>query len=210
MSQNETPLVEFKESITFLPLSIKREHSQFIEESLKEITKAESIEELFLYLNPYWTFFDYALLEHLIIRHGSRKLQEEVIKYAADLKVFRRKTTVEQYIKVCPDGFRSKEPPPNFSKITCKLSRKASEYTLEELEQFRLQFCNEISLPKFAVLLASCEEGSITIVWYIPSSEVDCFRDATIQWKLISSDLLQFEVDGLFKFKFASECSGKT
>ena len=210
MEEKETPVLvkKFRQSITLLPQAIQKEHLKYIQDSLKEIKQAQDIEDRFMHLNLYWNFFDCNLLQHLITRHGSKELKEEMEKYAENMKVFQKNTTVEQLLKACPTGFRRDNPPPNFSLVICKLNRKASEYSLEELEQFRCQFCYEFSLPTFALMLASFKEGSITILWHIPSSEVHRFHNTTIHWNVISTELIQFQIDGLF-LEFATKLNGE-
>lgn len=171
LEEKQTSLKRFRHSITLLPVAIKRDHKRFLEESLSDITKVESLDELFMHLNLYWNFLDYSLLEHIINRFGSATLKQQMKTYASDLFHFRKRTTVRQFVSNCPGSCcrRVEPPPPYFSKIMCKLDRKASEYTLEELEQTRKKFCREFSLSEFVVTLGDIEDGSVTVWWIVPS-----------------------------------------
>ena len=171
LEDKQTSLKRFRHSITLLPVAIRHDHKKFLEESLSDITKVESLDKLFMHLNLYWSFLDYSLLEHIINRFGNTTLKRQMKTYASDLSQFRKNTTVRQYVSNCPGScHRRVEPlPPHFSKIMCTLDRKASECTLDELEQTRKKFCREFSLSEFVVTLGNLEDGSVTIWWIVPS-----------------------------------------
>ena len=174
MIQNRTPVIKVRDSITLLPIIIRSEHYQFVKDCSADIRKAEDIEDLFQHLNLYWTYLEYSLLEHIIVAHSSslsKGLKVDMKRYKVDIEAFKRCTTVEQLLKVGL-GIIRREPPPGFARIVSKWKRKASEYTLEELEGIRQSICFAFNLPTFILMLESMDEGSLCIKWHIPSSEV--------------------------------------
>ncbi len=70
---------KLQNNLSYLPISIKPDHFEFVQESLKTISKAESIQEIFMYLNLYWSFIDCNLLQHLISKFGSEGLQTHLV-----------------------------------------------------------------------------------------------------------------------------------
>lgn len=184
-----------------LPQEIRKDHYKYLKESLSDMAKAGHSEEIFLNFNLYWSFIDYTLLKYIIDRFGSRQLKDEMFDYEADLSVFREHTTLDQMIK-CWKDCEPQNPPPEFSKLTTKLDRKASEYTLQELECLRQKFCREFSLSKCFMMLRYFIEGSVIIVWMIPSvlapgltETIQCNIHSTTFFQ--SSDILELTLDGI-------------
>ncbi len=153
-----------------LPATIRPDHFEFVQESLNTISKAEKFHEIFLYLNLYWSFIDCNLLEYLISKFGSEGLQAQMASYVADLVIFRNSTTVAQFAKHWSNVGSKKDPPPHFSELRAKLPDDPSSYTLEYVENLRIDFCREFFLSRSALVLAGVNPGSVVVVWYVPSS----------------------------------------
>ena len=201
LSRNAMPMAKFRHSITHLPSTIRREHYQFIMEQIKNIRKAEDIEEVFMYFNLYWTYLEYSLLKYIIHYHStvlSTELKEEMRWYENDIEIFKKCTTMEQLLKVgIGIGCIKREPPPHFSRVVMKLKGNPSDYTLEDIDGVRRKMCLEFNLPTFILMLESIDEGSIWITWRVPSSEAHCFRSISqSDMGLISTDLVYLECTG--------------
>lgn len=200
IEEKHTSLKRFRHFLTLLPESIRSEHHQFLNDRLSDIMNAESIELVFGYLNLYWNFFDYNLLEHIIKKFGSIRLKKEMRKYVKCLSDFRKATTLQQLIERW-QGLRA-EPPPDFSEITMQLTKKASECTLEELEQLRQRTCKECRFKPFVLMLAKAEEGSLVIVWHLPSVLVPEFQLALCGMRCFFEEhkITRLAVDGVCIF----------
>ena len=170
--EEHTPIKKLTHTLQLLPLSIRDDHLQFVESSLPNIEKAGSVDEIFRYLNLYWNFIDYHLLEHLIKRCGNKSLKAKMGKYVRDLAEFRGKTTIAQVCGLAKVWSIRADLPQHFSRLSTKFNKKASEYTLEELEQFRRAFCREFSLKDTVAMLAGATDGSVIVFWHVPSSVV--------------------------------------
>lgn len=169
LEQKQLDIKRFRHSLVLLPAKIKKEHALFLKENLPTISKAESIDEIFMQLNLYWNFIDYSLLEHIVSRFCSEELKKDMAHYVSDLDAFRKSTTISQMIRSWPGRM---EPPPHFSRVICKLNCDAAVYTLHELDQLRVRFCHEFSLSDSIMMLHSFIEGSVVVVWVIPSGSV--------------------------------------
>ncbi len=163
---------KFRHHLTYLPADIRAEHYQFLKSNLDELVRADNTEQIFMYLNLYWSFLDYSLLEHIINKFGSVQLNDDMTKYATELAVFIATTTVAQFVERWPTVCGRKTIPPHFSELTVRITLSASECTLERLEKVRKDFCREFSLSTFALVLAEVQPGSVFVVWYVPSSIV--------------------------------------
>ena len=201
ITEKYTPIRKFRHTIVLLPLSIRADHHQFLEKNLRNIEKAESIDEIFMYLNLYWTFIDYHLLEHIIRKHGSDCLKANMEEYVQDLARFKSTTTIRQ-IRGHARGWCSRpDLPQHFALLSTKFNKDPSEYTLEELEHFRVSFCREFSLSESTAMFAGAKEGSLVILWHMPSSLVPDLTAAILSHLQSNSffeqqSLLLLEIDG--------------
>ena len=168
LEEKRTEIKRFRHTLTHLPLAIRHDHYQYIEQHLSKIEEADSIECLFHHLNLYWSFLDYTLLEHIIRRHGSKDLKTKMRKYVTDITVFRKTTTLSQLSSYWCERVSL---PPHFSQLTIKLDKDPTKCTVDELLiRFKTSLCDDLSLPHFTLVLVYTGEGCITTVWHIPSS----------------------------------------
>ena len=201
ITKKHTSVKKFQHTVTLLPLSIRADHCQFLKENLSKIEKADSIDEIFTYLNLYWTFIDYTLLEHIIREHGSNHLKAKMKDYVQDLAQFKRTTTISQICGVARRWYSRPDLPEHFALLSAKFKKDPSEYTLEELEQFRVSFCREFSLSESTTMFSGAIEGSLIIHWHIPSSLVPGLTAAILSHPhsnrfFEQQSLLLLEIDG--------------
>ena len=156
--EKHTPVSKFRRTLFLLPLSIRADHHRFLSENALNLEKAESINEFFWYLNLYWNFIDYNLLEHIIRRHGSDYLKAKMEEYIQDLAQFKRTTTISQICGLARRWCIRRDLPQHFALLSTKLNKGPSEYTLAELEDFRVLFCREFSLSELAAMFAGATE----------------------------------------------------
>ena len=207
MKKTSMTMLKFRHSLTLLPSTILTEHYQFIEESIENINNAGDIDTLFTHLNHYWSYLEYSLLSHLIKCHSniiSTELREEMRMYEEDILVYKQRTTVEQLLQAGIGCIR-KEPPPNFTRVITKLKGKPSDYTLEDIDNFRRKICIAFNLPTFILMLESVTDGSLCIKWHTPSSEAHYF-ESTFSSDMKLAELLCLEID---RSTISSECIGK-
>ena len=117
-------------SLTLLPVKLRKEYEAAIQELLPSISNQESIKKLFFHLNPLFSFIDYVLLKYIIKIYGSTTLIQDVTTYSSDMCIFMKETTIKQLINHLPGQTKI---PPNFSVIEARIGQNASECTLEQL-----------------------------------------------------------------------------
>ena len=157
-------------TLTMLPIPLKEVYECEIQEKLPNLEGKKRIKELFYRLNPLFTFVDYELLQHLISRYGSAKLNKCMTSYANSIVLFKSKTTVDDIIasKYWPVG----EEDENFKRLRTKFDCNTKTYTLEKLDNFRKRYCNQMKLSKVisVTILKSLEQASsFYAVWLIPT-----------------------------------------
>ena len=158
-------------SLTLLPLKLRKEYKKAIQELLPSLQSKEGIDKLFVHLNPLFSFLDYGLLEYIIKEYGSDTLVHDMITYSVDMYTFMKETTIKQLIDHFPG---QTETPPKFSLIEAKIGEDASKCTLEQLNRLRKRYCSEVQLSEIVFhLVAVVESNSFIIRWIVPSALVD-------------------------------------
>ena len=200
LEEKQTQVKRFRHTLTNLPLEIKHDHCQYIQEHLREIENIDNIECLFHHLNLYWSFLDYSLLEHIIKRHGSKELKTKMRIYVKDITEFRKKTTLSQL-----SGYWSERVslPPHFSQLTIKLDKDPTKCTVDELLlRFKTSLCKDLSLPQYSLVLVRTGEGCLTTVWHIPASLEAHFRITNFQPSFIGRHgILQLKLNQISLFE---------
>lgn len=125
--------VELLRALTVLPVSIKNEYEDMIQNKLPALEEKRTT-AVFLYLGPLFVFIDYGLLDHLISKCGTLKLQEDMKLYVHEIQIFMQETKVADLMDFWPG---KEQPHLNYSLLRAKFSGDPKTYTLERLNNFR-------------------------------------------------------------------------
>ena len=159
---------ELLRAVNMLPVSVRSEYQSLIQQKLHELLGSGTIFELLLYLSPLFTFIDYGLFNHLVLKFGSLKLRNDMQTYLSKIQIFMRETKVADLIDYWPGGEESQVQ--NYSKLKAKFIDDPKTYTLEELNKFRRQFCSQVMLSDFIFVLITLEAGeSFFATWLVPT-----------------------------------------
>ena len=172
--------------VTLLPEDIKRNHSTFIAENIKKLNEVADVKELFLLLNAYWDYFNYTLLEVLVNEHGSAELQLKMKAYISDLQQFWRETAVDDFLTSCGNRCWLQRVPKEFAEIKYVIDKPVTELTLYDVEQYRLQFSQNLQLREFVLILRKLERSSLEITWLLDVGLVPQLK------RVVWSDLRKF------------------
>lgn len=150
-------------------------------ETLKRVSGMD-FEDIFSLWNTelVWSFLDFTLLEHIVMRFGSDNLKDQMRQYSYKLQDFRKRTTVYRLIEAWP----SLEPPQDYEgceKAILTLNENARECTLEKLEVLRKRASAKLkryNLSEAALVLFEVKPGSITLVWLLHNNTVQGFKEA--------------------------------
>ena len=151
--------------VTYLPVSVRREHQTFIEEKLTNIPPPETFAKIWSILNLYWDFLNYGLLEHVINKCGSEDLKQEMQDYVHKLSTFKQTTRFCDFIESWP--CRDDGPPPEdrLKKVVVKMNHEWSQCTLRDVESFKRALVHKFFLPEFDILLQKAERGCVCVTW---------------------------------------------
>ena len=159
------------QSLTKLPLVIRRSYESTIQEMLPNLETKKTINALFLRLNRLFTFIDFELLEHLIKKFGSALLRKDMKVYVHRIRRFKKETKVGDLIDYWP-GQRIPDYETTYQELRIKFEGDPKVYSLEKLDTFRRRYCNALRLSDFiSVFILEFVEAasSFYAVWIIPT-----------------------------------------
>ena len=126
----------------------------------KEIQTASSIPDIFLVMKPYWSFFNYQPLEHIIKNKGTPEDEANLQRYLDDLKEFCQRRIFEVPPHMCGNE-SNKEKWANFKlKFDDKIKK------LNDLHEFRRRIAKILGLRYLYV--CDITEGCVEVVFLIP------------------------------------------
>ena len=154
-------------TLTLLPLNLRKEYQEAILNKLPSLPRKGDISELFLHLNPLFSFLDYGLLQYIIDRFGSSKLNEEMLSYCCDIRTFMSQTTIQQLVGYFP---HEEDVTPNVSKVIAEIDKNPCSVKLSELDNLRREICIRARLSDVVCALVKARPShSFTVVWRLPS-----------------------------------------
>ena len=166
-SKEDITIEELLQALTLLPVNLRNEYQEVISSKLPSLPREGSISELFLHLNPLFSFLDYGLLQYIIEEFGSTSLKVEMESYCCDIHVFMNQTTVQQLIDYWP---HENEITPNVSKVIAKINKDPRSVKLSELDSLRREICIRAKLSDVICALVSARPSeSFIVVWRLPS-----------------------------------------
>ena len=152
-----------------LPPALEKEHKVFIQKAKPDIKEAETVDDVF-YVVGRCVYLNYSLLKHLIDLYGSDEMKDKMANYVIQIKAFRRETRLQVFSEVCED--KPENDDGNFSLLVSKHDMDWATATLEDVENFRLTVCRELSLYSFSLNLSVVAQGCVEVTWQVPHSLV--------------------------------------
>jgi len=130
-----------------------------LEVKLEELRKAESIDAVFYILRHYVSFFNYAIIEHIINELGGAEDCERLQTYKVELDEYSKRSVFE-----CPSYSVSQ---PDHADLIMKIEGTL-EYNVKQLETFKARVSSIIHLSKYTLRLCSVEKGCLELRYQIP------------------------------------------
>ena len=158
-----------------LPPQYKDEHILFVEEKMPRIKNANCVEEIFGYLDLYWSFLSPGLLEHILHKLGDPTAIRQMSEFVVKVKEFRRVTLLKIYWKVVSVDPSSRPVDTQVKQLITvhKPESLSGNSTLEDVEEFRKRFAIMYTIDKVALCVSQISPGSVKIAWSIPPSVAD-------------------------------------
>lgn len=126
-----------------------------------------NIRKIFRHLKDLLSFIDYRLLQFLIEEFGSEQLRKDMSSYDVAVRTFLKETTVEQLRIHWPAQHKI---PPDMEELRMVIGKSPSECTLQQLDEFRKEFCCEVRLYETVlVLIGVGKKNSFLVSFVVPS-----------------------------------------
>ena len=170
----------------------------FVKEEMECLFKCSSIDVVFGFLNTYWSYLSYHLLEHVVIQCSLEDLKFQMKEFKTEVDLFKKETPLGVFAEV--EKMIDSEIPDCFRKLTSK-HMFSKNSLLKEVERVRVELKNEYRFEDCALMLNDVLPGCIEIVWLIPTS-------ATHHALQVTSTLERgrFRTIMMVKLEFQGEC----
>lgn len=169
LKDNGTTADDLLDELTLLPVALRREYQESIKKELSEVESraSRSVRHVFHHLiNPFSTFLDYKLLEHLTSKLGTQQLKQDMALYVADVSKFKHETTIAELMDHW-DGIENQSL--NYIELKVRFGEDPTKCTLEKLDKYRKKFCSSYKLSELVMILIHLKPGSFIAVCRIPT-----------------------------------------
>ena len=179
-------------------LAFDKSIEKFLEDKMKLLSCSDTHELIFRYLNMYWSYLSYHLLERLICDYEMDDLEKKMEEYKAEVKEFMEQTPVKVY--AAAQKSLDVEPPDGFVKFVSH-HKYPKDSLLKCVEDIRRKLGTQYKFEEYALMLSTALPQSIEIVWFIPESVVQhVFQVTSTTEKEIFRRLMLVKI----------ECNGET
>ena len=166
-SVNPAFLDKFRDRLLDLPVAKKSPHTKFFRERLDDLLKAENTRKIFAILRHYCSYRNYAVLREVVRKFCEAVLQRRMQEYCESLERFEKVTFIDVYLKAieASDVLSSE-----FTKMTVKINKPASECTLHEVRKITEAIAEKANLQSYSVYIGAALEGSVQLELGFPAS----------------------------------------
>ena len=131
---------------------------------LKELKAANTMYEIFLVLNDYFSFFNYQLIEHIIKALGTEEDRAELQRYKESFNQYAKRRIFECLPEFGPVSDE------DHADIFVKLDSQYDNYTVAEIEEFRHKLSDVLQVSSQGILrLCRVDDGCIQLMFQVPS-----------------------------------------
>ena len=193
INQRKVPLENLLNWIRFLPVTLRTQFANLVQNQAKLLASVSSVDELFFILSSYWNSFHPALLEYLVKKLGDEDLKARMKHYMDDLHHFRIQTTLGDFL----DKWVGKIPS-GYDEFVLELGEEWRDRTLEDFEQFKIRLSRLQSFGGGHMsFMKTAKSSSILVVLALPQHlfPID-LRQRALHDFLRDEDVVRVIVDG--------------
>ena len=130
----------------------------------KELKAANTIYEIFMVLNDYFSFFNYQLIEHIIKSLGTEEDKAELQRYKKDFNQYAKRRIFECLPEFGPVSDA------DHADIFVKVDSQYENYTVAEIEEFRHALSEILRVSSQGILrLCRVDKGCFQLMFQVPS-----------------------------------------
>ena len=146
----------------FDPVS-KESQKPLLQTFFRELRCAGSIEEVLWIIKDYFSFFNYHVIEHIVVELGTEQDRVELQNYEKEFDQYSKRRIYE-----CPPvyGSMSKD---DHADLVLKVDSVYEEFTVKELKKFQCRLSRIFCVsPQSVLRLCQVEEGCLQIIFQVP------------------------------------------
>ena len=160
--ENEVNISKVVSSLKFIKC---HEEKQMVKHQFRDLLQDQSLDNLFFTFSDIWDYIHPGLLEFIVERFGTTSDKDIVQEYKEDLKKYRRRVKLGEFVKIICE----KPNPPLFNKeLSIHVGEDWRRKTLQDLEDVRLQFADKTKCERF-LFRALPRQSHFTIAFRMPS-----------------------------------------
>ena len=165
-------IISFRRLLTRLPFKYRDDHIEFVMQQTRRFLDAKTIQEIFAYLDSYWSYLSTDLLEYILDELGDEESKQKLKHLNEEVAEFRKMTPLNVYWRIEEIDPASKPIPEDLLQLVTvhKPESLSGKSTLDEVEEFRKQFATTFTIYKVALCVSKISPGSVRIVWLVPPS----------------------------------------
>ena len=130
----------------------------------KELKAADTIPKVFLVLKDYFSFFNYHIIEHIIIELGTEEDKTKLQRYIRDFNQYSK-----QRIFKCMPQFGPVSDS-DHADVFVKLDSQYDDYTVAEIKRFCHKLSEILEISSQGILrLCRVDKGCLQLMFQVPS-----------------------------------------
>ena len=197
LEKSTTGIKKVVYELSTLPASEMNNEKLFLKENLARLRRSEDHTALFGDLNLHWTYLSPHLLKHLVNKLPPlAELKDDMKAYMDTLGSFRTQTPLELFCRIDRQHIK---PPEGFKEVVAKFEKVKSQtlsLTLQDVEDFRVEYGNHYQLRDFALMLHRGKENCFIITFFVPESIVGLLQSNIPERILTKFGITQLDVSG--------------
>ena len=134
-----------------------------LQHRLEKLKTANTISKIFLVLNDYFSFFNYEIVEHIIIELGTDEDKENLHSYQQKFDQYVERRIYECGLHLGPESETDK---PN---IIVKLDEQYGNYRVAKIKRFCHKLSETLHLSEGVLRLCRVQEGCVQLTFQVPS-----------------------------------------
>ena len=150
----------------------------------KKLVEAKTIEEIFITINPYLSYFNYEVLQVVIEAHGTDKDKQNMQQYLNDFSEYCKRVPCVEFHE--ESNFNQSKR----TKVKFKLDYNKSELKLGDVKRIQRRIARILNLKPSALFLHRVDDGCVAFTFLIRTSMIDYVMDMITKKKAV----LQSEV----------------
>jgi len=130
----------------------------------EELRASETIEDVLLVIEDYFSFFNYHVIEHIVNKLGTDQDKIELQNYKKEFDEYSKRRIYE-----CPPVYGSMSKA-NHAVLIMKLDSVYEKFTVKELKKFEYRLSRIFCVsPQSVLRLCQVEEGCLQLIFQVPS-----------------------------------------